>query len=98
MVIDLVFQALLANLVETVELVEIDRVTVRHNETMKNNGHPPLLPEPGRTDFLRLPKHDRSFGDNDVLMVMRIQGIRNKDFDRAGGVSVQTIHQYCVEN
>ena len=73
MVVDLVFQPLLADLVETVKLVEIDRVTVRHNQAMKDDGHPPLLAEACRADFLCFAEHDRSFGDDDVLVVMRIQ-------------------------
>ncbi len=73
MVVDLVLQALLADLVETVELVEIDRVPVRHDQAVKDNGHAPLLAKAGRADLLRLPKHDRSLRDDDVLVVVRIQ-------------------------
>ena len=74
-VVDLVFQPFLADLVETVKLVEIDGVTVGHNQAVKYDGHPPLLAEARRSDLLCFAQHDRSFGDDDVLMVVRIQGI-----------------------
>jgi hypothetical protein len=35
-----------------VELVEIDGVTVRHDEPMKDNSHPSLLAEACRANFL----------------------------------------------
>jgi len=82
----------------TVELVEIDRVAVGHNQAVKDDGHPPLLAESRRPDLLCFAKDDRSFWDDDVLAVVRIQGIRDKDLDGAGGVAVQAIHQHCVED
>src|SRR2546422_6435520 len=44
-VIDLVLQTFLSDLIEALELVEIDGITVRHNQAVKNHGHPPLLAE-----------------------------------------------------
>jgi hypothetical protein len=75
MVVDLIFQAFFADLVEAVELVEIDGVTIRHNQAVKGDGHAPLLAKARRSNLLRFAQHHRSLGDNDVLVVVRIQGI-----------------------
>ncbi len=92
------FQPFLSDLVEAVELVEIDGVAIGHNQAVKCNGHAPLLAEARRSNLLGFAQNHRSLGDDDVLMIMRIQGIRDKDFDWPYGVSVQAIHQNGVEN
>ncbi len=65
---------------------------------MEDDGHAPLLAEACRADLLRFAEHDRSFGNDDVLVVVRINGIRNENLDRAGGIAVQAIHQNRVQN
>src|SRR5208282_3185164 len=75
MVVDLVFQPFFTDLVEAVKLVEIDGVTIRHNQPVKSDGHAPLLSEARRSSLLGFTEHDRSLGDNDVLTIMRIQRI-----------------------
>src|SRR5713101_7504382 len=74
-VVDLVFQSFFADLVEAVELVEIDGVTIGHNQAVKCDSHPSLLAEARRSNLLRFAQRHRSFGDDDVLTVVRIQGI-----------------------
>jgi hypothetical protein len=74
-VVHLVLQPFLSDLVEAVELVEIDGVTVRHNQAVKNDGHSPLLAEARRSNLLRFAQDNCSLGDDDVLVVMRIQRI-----------------------
>src|ERR1035438_3224681 len=98
MVVDLVLHAFLTDLIETVKLVEIDGVPVRHDETVKDDGHPPLLPKARRANLFSLAKNYGSLGDDDVLAVVRIQGFGNEHFDRSGRVAVQAIHQDRVEN
>ena len=44
-VVDFVLEPLLSDLVQSVELVEIDGVTVRHNQPMEHDGHATLLAE-----------------------------------------------------
>src|SRR5260370_37367570 len=73
-VVDLVFQPFFADLVEAVELVEIDRVTIWHNQAVKGDSHAPLLAESRRANLLRFAEYKRSLVDDDVLMVVRIQG------------------------
>src|ERR1700678_228587 len=97
-IIDLILKAFLSDLIEAVELVEIDGVTVRHNQTVEGDGHASLLAEARRSNFLRFAEHHGSFGDNDVLAVMRIQGIGNKDLDRSNSVSVKSIHKHRIEH
>src|ERR1035438_6551328 len=75
MIVDLVFQPFLSDLIETLELVEIDGVTIRHKQTVKNHGHPPLLAEACRSNLLRLAQNNRSLGNDHVLMIVRIQRI-----------------------
>ena len=82
-VVDFVLEPLLSNLVESVELVEIDGVTVRHNQPMEHDGHAPLLTETRCANLPALAQYNRSIGDDDVLVVVGIQRIGHKDFDRA---------------
>ena len=96
-VVDLIFQALLADLVEAVELVEVDGISVRHNHAVEDNGHAALLAETGGADLLGLAQHDRSLGDEDVLVVVRVDRIRYEHLHRAGGIAVKPIHQHRVQ-
>ena len=72
-VVDLIFQPFLSDLVEALELIEIDGVTVWHNQAVKNHGHPALLAEARRSNLLRFAQNNRSLGNDDVLMIVRIQ-------------------------
>jgi hypothetical protein len=96
-IVYLVLQPFLPNLVETVELVEVNRVAVRHNHAVEGDGHTALLSESRHTDLLGLPQHDRSVRDKDMLVVVRVDGIRDKHLDRANGIAVQTIHQNRIQ-
>jgi hypothetical protein len=42
---------------------------------VKNNGHSPLLAEACRSNLLCFAQDNGSFGNDDVLMVMRVQRI-----------------------
>ena len=70
MIVDLVFQPFLTDLIETMELVEVNRVSVRHDHAVKNDGHSALLTETGRTNFLGFSEHDRAVGDKHMLAVV----------------------------
>jgi hypothetical protein len=74
-IVYLVLQSFLTDLIEALELVEIDGIAVRHNQAVKNNGHSPLLAEACGSNLLRFAQDDCSFGNEDALMVMRIQRI-----------------------
>src|SRR5271169_5228726 len=63
-VVHLVLQPFLSDLVEAVELVEIDGVTVRHNQPVKNNRHAALLSEARRSNLFRFAQNHRSFGND----------------------------------
>ena len=69
-VVDLIFQSFLSDLIETLKLIEIDGVTVRHNQPVKNNGHAPLLAEARRSNFLCFAQNNRSLGNDHVLMIV----------------------------
>jgi len=74
-VVDLIFQALGASLVESLEQVEVHRITIRHNHSVKDDGHAALLAESGRADLARFAQHNRSGGDEHMLAVVRVDGI-----------------------
>src|ERR1019366_4143805 len=74
-VVDLVLQSFLSDLVEPVELVEIDGITVLHDQTMKHNGHPALLAEACGSNLLCFTQNNRSFGNDDVLVIVRIHRV-----------------------
>src|SRR5665213_2637426 len=91
-IVDLVFQTLLTNLVEAVELVEVNAVPVRHQQSMEGNGNPALLADPGAADLAGLAQHDRSLGDEDVLVVVRVDGVRYQHLHWSYGVAVKPVH------
>ena len=64
---------------------------------MEGNGHPALLPKAGRADLLGLAQHDRSIGNDDMLVVVRVDRIRDKHLDRADGIAVQPVHQHRIQ-
>ena len=60
-VVDLIFQAGLADLIETVKLVEIDRIAIGHQHSMEGDGKA-LLAESG--DLLRFAQNERAFRES----------------------------------
>ena len=72
-------------------------IAVRHNQTVKGNGSPALLAEPGTADLAGLAQHDRFFWNEYVVMVAGIYGIRRKYLNRADRIAIKPIHQNCVE-
>src|SRR5665213_2504825 len=96
-VVDLVLQALLADLVEAVELVEVNAVPVRHQQAMESDGDSPLLAESGGADLAGLAQHNRSLGNEDVLVVVRVDGIRYEHLHRPYSIAVKSIHQHRIE-
>src|SRR6202020_147409 len=73
MVVDLICESFFSDLIEALELVEIDGVTPRHNRALKNHGHPALLTEARRSNLLCFAQDNRSLGNDDVLMIVRIK-------------------------
>jgi hypothetical protein len=74
-VIDFVFQRGLADLIEARELVEVDAETVRHDEAVEDNGNAALLTGAGGTNLPRFAEYDCAFRYEDVLMVVRVDGV-----------------------
>src|ERR1039458_7969512 len=74
-VVYLILQPFLSDLVEAAELVEIDGVTIRHNQAVKGHSHPPLLAEACRSNLLCFAQNNCALGNDDVLTIMRIQRI-----------------------
>ena len=96
MVVHNVLQAFLANLIETVKLVEIDAVAIRHNHPVEDDSQPALLAESGCADLLRFAQHDGSIGNQHMLVVVRVDGIRDEHLDRPNRIAVQPVHQNGV--
>ena len=97
MVVHLVFEPHFANLIETAELVEIDRISIRHDEPMENNGHAPLLSEPGPADLLCLPEYLCAFRAKNVLMIVGIERLRDHRDDWPRRIAVKLVDQNGVE-
>ena len=53
-------------------------------------------PNPAAPIFLRLTQHDGSIGNEDVLVIVGIDGIRDKHLDRANGIPIKPVHQHGV--
>src|SRR5258708_495760 len=75
MVVHLVAKSCFSDLIQTLELVEADGVTVRHDEPLKESGKA-LLAE--GVDFFGFPKHFRPSRDEDLLKVVRVDVRRHK--------------------
>ena len=75
MVVDLVFQSFLSDLIKALELIEIDGITIRHYQAVEDYCHAALLAEARRSNLLCLPQNNGSLGNDDVLMIVRIQRI-----------------------
>src|SRR5580704_15394548 len=97
MVVYFVLQSHLAGLVEAFELVEVDRISIRHQHAMKDHCHTTLLPKAGGTDFSGLPQNDRTLGDEHVLHVMGVDRIRHQYFDGPDSVTIESIHEDAID-
>ena len=95
-VVDLVLQPFFADLIETVKLIEIDRVSIGHDHAMEYDGDPALLAEATCPDLARLTEHDRSIGNEHMLAIVRIDGARNQDLHRTRCITIEPIHQNRV--
>jgi len=73
-IIDLVLCPFLADLVETVKLVEVHAVAVGHDEAVENHGNAALLAEASSPNFLCLTESDGAIGDEHMLAIMGIEG------------------------
>src|SRR5260370_26992005 len=74
-VVDLIFQSFLSDLIKALELIEIDGITIRHHQAVKDHCHAALLAEARCSNLLCLPQNNRSLGNDDVLMIVRAQPI-----------------------
>ena len=69
MIVDLVAETGVTDLVETLELVEADGLTVGHEKAMEENRKPGL---PGVLNLTGFPEHSRSRGNEQVLAVVGV--------------------------
>lgn len=97
MVVDLVLQSFGSGLIESLELVEINRVAIRHDHSVKHNGHAALLPKSCRSDLSGFAEHDGAFRDQHVLAVVRVDRVGNEHFHRSRRVAIEPIHQNCIQ-
>src|ERR1017187_17237 len=74
-IVDLVLQPFLSDLVEAVKLIKINGITIRHYEAVENDGDPALLTEACGSNLLCFTQNNCSFGNDDVLVIVRIQRI-----------------------
>ena len=95
-IVHFIFQALFANLVKAMKLVQVNGVAVRHNHPVEDNGHAALLAKSRGTDLAGLPQHNRPIWDEHMLVIVRVNGIGDQYLDRADSIAVQPIHQNSV--
>src|SRR5260370_17106274 len=94
MVVTPVAQSRLGDLIQTLELVEADGVTVRHDETVKENGQTLLTK---RFDFLGFSEDLRPGRDKDLLAVVRVDVRRNQTIARPGKRPIQPGVEQCFK-
>src|SRR5712692_8088499 len=90
MVVNPVAKSRFSDLIQTLELVEADGVTVRHDEPVKENGQA-LLAE--GFDFLGFSEHFRTSRDKDLLTVVRVDVRRHQTIDRPCKRSIQAVDE-----
>ena len=93
-IVHLVLEAGGPRLIETVELVEVDGVAIRHQQAMKGDGEA-LLAEAG--NLLRIAEDECALGDQHVLAVLAVDRIGDHDFDRSGKFAVEPVNQHSVD-
>jgi hypothetical protein len=92
-IVDLILEAGGSGLIETVELVEIDGVSIGHQQAMEGDGEAFLAET---THLLRLTQNERAFRDEKMLSVLAVDRIRDHHLQRPGKLPVQTIDQNRV--
>src|SRR6266478_6825722 len=86
--VDLIPQAGITYLVEPLELIQADGITVRHDEAMKHDGKPRLAE---RIDLLRLTQNLRSGGNQKMLAVVGVNVGSEKAFDGTRELPVEPV-------
>ncbi len=95
MVVHLVGEAGGPGLIETVELVEIDGITIGHEHAMETDGQPPLAET---RDLLDIAQQKSASGNQHMLSVLAIHGVGDHDFHRPGEIADQPVEQRGIEN
>ncbi len=90
MVVHFVSESCFTDLIQPLELVEADGVTVRHYEPVEENSEP-LLAE--RLNLLRFSQHFRASGDKDLLAVVRVDVRRHQTIDWPRKRAVQAVDE-----
>src|SRR6185437_10768858 len=88
MVVHFVAEPCFADLTETVELVERNRIPVGHDEPVENHGEALLAELIDRLDFA---EHAGALRNQKLLVVVRIDVRRHHAIDRAGESSVEPV-------
>jgi hypothetical protein len=58
---------------------------------MEDNGHAPLLPEPGAADLLRFTENLCAFRDKNALMIVGIERLRDHCDDWPRRIAVKLV-------
>src|ERR1700733_1923248 len=93
-VVDLVLQAGIPDLIETVELVEIDGVAIRHEQPMEGHGKTFLAQT---SNLLDVTEDERALGDQEVLPIMAVHRVSDHDLQRPSELTIETICEYGVD-
>ena len=89
-VIDLVPQTGVADLVESLELIEADGIAVGHQDAMEDDRETRLAEG---VDFLGFTKQLRACGNEQMLAVVRVNVRREQALDGAGKAPIEAIDQ-----
>src|ERR1700694_5788955 len=89
-VVDLIPQAGIAYLVEPLELIQADGITIRHDEAGEGDGKPRLGE---RIDLLHLTQNLRSSGNQKMLAVVGVNVVCEKAFDGTGELPVEPVDE-----
>ena len=76
------------------KLIEVHRVTVRHQHPVEYDGQP-FLSKAG--DLLHLTEKERSFRDEHMLAVLAVNRIRDHHLEWSGKLAVQPVHQCSID-
>jgi len=93
-VVDLVLKASVTELVEALELVEVNGISIGHDETMERYGHARLAKA---LDGRRSSDAFRAGWNEDTLPIVRVNVIGHHGDDRASESAIQAIHKGGID-
>src|SRR5688572_17524898 len=94
MLVDLITQAGVADVVQSHELIEPVRATVRHHKSVERDREPTLAIG---LHWVCLAEDSRAGGNEDMATVMRVDRVCYQAIHRSGDAAIQPVRQHGID-